>query len=38
MIRYLKNYTENVDYIYGERNDGHGIYEMIRVSEHHDED
>ena len=32
MIRYLKNYTENVDYIYGERNDGHGIYEMLKVS------
>jgi single-stranded-DNA-specific exonuclease len=37
MIRYLKNYTQNVDYIYGERNDGHGIYEMIRQSEHFDE-
>jgi single-stranded-DNA-specific exonuclease len=32
MQRYLKNYTEHVDYIYGERNDGHGIYEMIKVS------
>lgn len=32
MLRYLKNYTENVDYIYGERNDGHGIYEMLRTS------
>lgn len=31
MLRYLKNYTENVDYIYGERNDGHGIYEMTRL-------
>lgn len=30
-IRYLKNYTDNVDYIYGERNDGHGIYEMTRL-------
>lgn len=37
MYRYLSNYTENVDYIYGERNDGHGIYEMIRASEHFDE-
>jgi single-stranded-DNA-specific exonuclease len=32
MIRYLRNYTENVDYIYGERNDGHGIHEMLKVS------
>lgn len=38
MYRYLKNYTDNVDYIYGERNDGHGIYEMVRVSEHFDEE
>lgn len=33
MLRYLKNYTENVDYIYGERNDGHGIFEMITVTD-----
>jgi single-stranded-DNA-specific exonuclease len=33
MLRYLKNYTENVDYIYGQRNDGHGILEMIKVKE-----
>lgn len=33
MIRYLKNYTDNVDYIYGERNNGHGIEEMIKVKE-----
>jgi|GEM_PF-1725128 len=32
MLRYLKNYTDNVDYIYGERSDGHGITEMIKVS------
>lgn len=32
MIRHLTNYTDNVDYIYGERNDGHGIYEMLRIS------
>lgn len=32
MLRYLKNYTDNVDYIYGERNDGHGITEMIKIS------
>lgn len=32
MLRYLRNYTQNVDYIYGERNDGHGIFEMITVS------
>lgn len=31
MLRYLQNYTENVDFIYGERNDGHGIFEMITV-------
>jgi single-stranded-DNA-specific exonuclease len=31
MIRYLKNYTENVDFIYGERNDGHGITEMVKL-------
>ena len=31
--RYLANYTENVDYIYGERNDGHGIYEMTKISD-----
>src|SRR5690606_8379703 len=33
MIRYLKNYTSNVDFIYGERGDGHGISEMIFISE-----
>src|SRR5690606_39058043 len=33
MLKYLRNYTENVDYIYGERNDGHGIFEMITVKE-----
>ncbi|KYC77086.1 hypothetical protein B4092_4823 [Bacillus licheniformis] len=32
MLRYLKNYTDNVDYIYGERSDGHGITEMIKIS------
>lgn len=31
MIRYLKNYTDNVTFIYGERNDGHGIAEMIKI-------
>lgn len=31
MLRYLGNYTENVDYIYGQRNDGHGIEEMVKV-------
>ena len=31
MIRYLKNYTENVDYIYSERNDGHGIAEQLKI-------
>ncbi|PGO60613.1 single-stranded-DNA-specific exonuclease RecJ [Priestia megaterium] len=29
MFRYLKNYTDNVDYIYGERGDGHGITEQL---------
>src|SRR5690606_27027990 len=37
MIRYLKNYTNNVDYIYGERNDGHGIYEMTKLKENYKE-
>jgi single-stranded-DNA-specific exonuclease len=40
MIRYLKNYTDNVDFIYGERNDGHGITEMVKTKlneEHHAE-
>ncbi|MFS0905689.1 DHH family phosphoesterase [Priestia aryabhattai] len=31
MYRYLKNYTDNVDYIYGERGDGHGITEQLTV-------
>lgn len=29
--RYLNNYTDNVDYIYGERNDGHGITEQLKL-------
>lgn len=29
MFRYLKNYTDNVYYIYSERNDGHGIQNQI---------
>ena len=29
MYRYLRNYTENVYYIYSERNDGHGIQNQI---------
>lgn len=29
MYRYLKNYTDNVYYIYSERNDGHGIQNQI---------
>lgn len=29
MYRYLKNYTDKVDYIYSERNDGHGITEQL---------
>lgn len=31
MQRYLKNYTDNVDYIYNERNHGHGIHEQTRL-------
>lgn len=31
MHRYLKNYTDNVDYIYNERNHGHGIHEQTRL-------
>jgi len=37
-IRYLKNYTDKVDYIYGERNDGHGIAEMIKIEGVEDEE
>lgn len=31
MRRYLSNYTDNVDYIYGERGDGHGIENMLKT-------
>src|SRR5690606_32187008 len=31
MYRYLKNYTDNIDYIYNERNHGHGIHEQTRL-------
>jgi single-stranded-DNA-specific exonuclease len=31
MYRYLSNYTEHVDYIYNERNHGHGIHEQTRL-------
>ncbi|AZU99023.1 single-stranded-DNA-specific exonuclease [Bacillus phage pW2] len=31
MIRYLRNYTDKVDFIYGQRNDGHGIASMIKT-------
>lgn len=31
MYRYLKNYTDNVDYVYNERNHGHGIHEQTRL-------
>lgn len=31
MRRYLGNYTDKVDYIYGERGDGHGIEKMITL-------
>lgn len=32
-IRYLKKYSDQVDFIYGERGDGHGIKEMIHIKE-----
>jgi single-stranded-DNA-specific exonuclease len=38
MRRYLANYTDNVDYIYGERSEGHGIFEMIRANLDKEED
>lgn len=31
MMRYLKNYTDKVDYIYAERNDGHGVTEQLKI-------
>jgi single-stranded-DNA-specific exonuclease len=31
MQRYLLNYTDNVTYIYNERNHGHGIHEQTRL-------
>lgn len=31
MRRYLGEYTDNVDFIYGERNDGHGITEQLKL-------
>jgi len=31
MRRYLSNYTESVDYIFGERSNGHGIKEMLTL-------
>lgn len=31
MYRYLRKYTDNVEYIYGERNDGHGITEQLKT-------
>src|SRR5690606_24278153 len=36
--RYLKNYTDNVTYIYNERNHGHGIHEQTRLDFVTDED
>src|SRR5690606_19168190 len=38
MQRYLKNYTDNVTYIYNERNHGHGIHEQTRLDFVTDED
>lgn len=31
MLRHLLNYTDNVDYVYNERNHGHGIHEQTRL-------
>lgn len=33
MLRYAREYSDNVDYIYGERSDGHGIESMLKVNE-----
>lgn len=30
MIRYLRNYIDNVNYIYHQREDGHGVYSQIK--------
>lgn len=30
MIRYLRNYIDNVEYIYHQREDGHGVYSQIK--------
>lgn len=39
MRRYLNNYTDNVDFIYGERSSGHGITEQLRnISKDEDEE
>jgi single-stranded-DNA-specific exonuclease len=32
LIRHLRNYSDNVDYIYNERNHGHGIDEQTRLN------
>ncbi|AYP68359.1 putative SPBc2 prophage-derived single-strand DNA-specific exonuclease [Bacillus phage vB_BcoS-136] len=32
MLRWLGHYTSNIDYIYGERNDGHGITEQLKTN------
>ena len=37
MYKYLKKYTDNVYYIYGERNNGHGIEKMITLDVNDDE-
>ena len=29
-IRFLKNYTDNISYIYQQREDGHGIYTQLK--------
>ena len=29
-IRFLKNYTDNVEYIYQQREDGHGVYTQLK--------
>lgn len=37
LIRYLRNYTDNVDFIYGERSNGHGLTEQIKFNDSMDD-
>lgn len=32
MMRFLGNYVDNIDYVYGQRGNGHGIYEQTRLN------